>query len=255
MNNLSLKVRIQWSDEAISTSGKRCALVFVDTLRASTTIAVALYSGAEKVFPVKDEDSAMRMRKTVSSAVVAGERGGQPLTGFDTGNSPFYMDRHSRGKNVILSTGNTTAVIDRFVCDDVDLFAAAFVNAQATVNHLIKKKYDEIVFIAVGTYKWGDISYEHPKKTHEDYFAAAYMVRLIEKSTGVLFRSINMHRRFLDRIDHVVDELKVSEYASFLLKQNNSDNLKDITISFTVDTYPVVAQLQSSERFYFERVS
>lgn len=96
-------------------------VVVIDLLRASTSIIRGLRSGAERIIPVVDRETAIAMKREMEAAddpnasrtiVTAGERGGLKIDGFDLGNSPreFDSDRLT-GATVIMSTSNGTGAI------------------------------------------------------------------------------------------------------------------------------------------------
>ncbi|MCB1767489.1 MAG: 2-phosphosulfolactate phosphatase, partial [Candidatus Competibacteraceae bacterium] len=66
-----------------------CAIV-IDVLRATTTMATALESGAEAIQVFDDIDELFRVSKhwPAGQRLLAGERGGEKLEDFDLGNSP-----------------------------------------------------------------------------------------------------------------------------------------------------------------------
>lgn len=91
-----------------------CVAIVVDALRASTTIARALASGATRVHPTLtvDEARALRARPDLRGAVLGGERGGVRIDGFDLGNSPTeYTPERVGGRPVIFTTTNGTAAL------------------------------------------------------------------------------------------------------------------------------------------------
>ncbi|MEL6615446.1 MAG: 2-phosphosulfolactate phosphatase, partial [Bacteroidota bacterium] len=65
-------------------------VVMVDVLRASTSIATALASGARAVIPATDTGEAGRLAATLDPefSLLGGERDGKPVSGFGAGNSP-----------------------------------------------------------------------------------------------------------------------------------------------------------------------
>jgi 2-phosphosulfolactate phosphatase len=102
---------VQWrnlSRQLLEASA--CAVI--DVIRATSTIASALASGAEGVRAVADVGDAFALKAKNPSALLAGERGGQALPGFDLGNSPedFTPDR-AGGRLVILTTTNGTQAL------------------------------------------------------------------------------------------------------------------------------------------------
>lgn len=89
------------------------AVVVIDVLRASTTIIAALASGCRAVVPVRDVAEASRQAQGQRGGVLrAGERRGEPIEGFDLGNSPVEVTpERVRGKTVIFTTSNGTRAL------------------------------------------------------------------------------------------------------------------------------------------------
>ena len=87
-----------------------CAVI--DVIRATSTIVTALAHGASGVRPVAEVSDAFVLKALDPGALLAGERGGQALPGFDLGNSPedFTAERVS-GRQVILTTTNGTQAL------------------------------------------------------------------------------------------------------------------------------------------------
>lgn len=89
-------------------------VLVVDVLRASTTMITALGNGCAAIVPVGDaEEARVRARaEPEGTALIAGERRGEPLAGFDLGNSPREFTRERvGGKLVFLTTSNGTRAL------------------------------------------------------------------------------------------------------------------------------------------------
>lgn len=117
-------------------------VVVIDALRATSTIASALWAGVTAVLPVATVEQA-RARKA-PGVRIAGERGGDRLPGFDMGNSPVEI-RTAAGEEVVLTTTNGTLAV-HYVVEGAGLagpfpivYAAAFVNRQATCRALLER--------------------------------------------------------------------------------------------------------------------
>ncbi len=124
-----------------------CAIV-IDVLRATTTIATALKAGAEAIHAFKDLDTLLRIssRWPYKNRLLAGERGGQKLDGFDLGNSPFdYMTDAVTGKRIFMSTTNGTRALDRM--QSVSLLLTASLTNRAAVVRFLKKRQPHTVWI------------------------------------------------------------------------------------------------------------
>jgi 2-phosphosulfolactate phosphatase len=101
----------------------------IDVLRASTTMITALSNGAAAIVPVGDSAEARRLHAAAGDgALLAGERRGDTVPGFDLGNSPLEMTRaRVSGKTVIFTTSNGTRAL--LACR-----AAAIVGVVGVVN-------------------------------------------------------------------------------------------------------------------------
>jgi 2-phosphosulfolactate phosphatase len=71
-------------------------VVIIDVFRATSTIATALYNGAEKIIPVSRVDECIAIGKKLN-AVTAGERDGKIIEGLQHGNSPAEYYRENVG--------------------------------------------------------------------------------------------------------------------------------------------------------------
>ena len=85
----------------------------VDVLRASTTMIAALGNGCAGIVPVSDPDEAHRRALAIGAgALIAGERKGLMIDGFDLGNSPLEMTRERvSGKTLVFTTSNGTKAL------------------------------------------------------------------------------------------------------------------------------------------------
>jgi 2-phosphosulfolactate phosphatase len=87
-----------------------CAVI--DVIRATSTIVTALAHGARGVLPVASVDDAFAAKARDSKALLAGERGGLALPGFDLGNSPEdFTSERVQGRRIILTTTNGTQAL------------------------------------------------------------------------------------------------------------------------------------------------
>lgn len=129
-----------------------CAAIVVDVLRASSTIACAIQSGANQVIPAIDPGEAAEIagRLGIRDAVLGGERGGIKLPGFHLGNSPAEYTPESVGnKTVIFTTTNGTAAIHSVRNADLVLIGA-IINRTAVAKAALASGLD-IVIQCAGT--------------------------------------------------------------------------------------------------------
>jgi 2-phosphosulfolactate phosphatase len=114
------------------------ACVVIDVIRATSTIVTALAHGANGVQPIGSVGDAFVLKAQDPEALLAGERGGQAVPGFDLGNSPedFTAERVGE-KRIILTTTNGTQALA--ACAGArTVLAAAFLNLTAIAAHLRK---------------------------------------------------------------------------------------------------------------------
>ncbi len=86
-------------------------VVVCDVLRATTTICAALWHGATAVIAERSAETARRRAQTFEPdrVVLAGERRGLPIPGFNVGNSPLDMTpARVAGRTLVLTTTNGT---------------------------------------------------------------------------------------------------------------------------------------------------
>ena len=85
--------------------------IVVDVLRATSTIVQALDAGYRTVYCCAEVKEARALKEELGDAVLGGERGGNPLPGFDLGNSPLEYVSPQAEEVVITTTNGTRAVV------------------------------------------------------------------------------------------------------------------------------------------------
>jgi 2-phosphosulfolactate phosphatase len=88
----------------------RTTCVVFDVLRATSTITTALAHGVREIIPVCTVEEALALRAQHWDAVLAGERGGDPISGFDIGNSPLECIGLSAHRMIMTTTNGTIAL-------------------------------------------------------------------------------------------------------------------------------------------------
>lgn len=149
-------------------------VVIIDVLRATSTIAAALYNGAKCVIPVEKVDECIRIGKNTKDAITAGERDGRVADGLQYGNSPFeYPEEFISGKNLILTTTNGTRLLHMAAANGAkEIITGAFSNLGAVCEHLINKRKPVILACAA----WKD-----RVNIEDTLFAGAVVSRLLNE--------------------------------------------------------------------------
>ena len=107
--------------------------VVIDVLRASSTIVAALAAGAQAIYPVVSTEEAIKLATSLGreDALLAGERRGLKVEGFDLGNSPReFTPEAVGGKRVVMSTTNGTRALGA-VDGAEHVLVASFLNLSA----------------------------------------------------------------------------------------------------------------------------
>jgi len=113
-------------------------VVIIDVLRATSTIATALFNGAKYVVPVDNIPRCIELGKAMDS-ITAGERDGQIAEGLQYGNSPFeYPREFVAGKTLVLTTTNGTKLLHMALEKGADhIVTGSFPNLTAVCDYII----------------------------------------------------------------------------------------------------------------------
>lgn len=120
--------------------------IMVDMLRASTTITVAL-DKFSKVIPCSSPEEALKLKEK-NGGVIAGERGGAQIEGFDLGNSPTAIENFkSDEKILILTTSNGTRILENM---SSTVLVGSLINAEAVAEKSIELSNGHIDVVMAG---------------------------------------------------------------------------------------------------------
>jgi 2-phosphosulfolactate phosphatase len=128
-------------------------VVIIDVLRATSTIATALYNGASAVIPVASVQQCIELGKEVGG-ITAGERDGKVAEGLTYGNSPFEYPRDFiGGKILVLTTTNGTKLLHMALDSGApEIITGSFPNLSAVCDYLIRSDRN----VLLGCAAWKD---------------------------------------------------------------------------------------------------
>jgi len=128
-------------------------IVIIDVLRATSTIATALYNGAKCVIPVDSVSRCIELGKQIDG-ITAGERDGKIAEGLEHGNSPFeYPREFIEGKTLVLTTTNGTRLLHMALEKGAkEIVTGSFPNLSAVCDHLMEMKKN----VLLGCAAWKD---------------------------------------------------------------------------------------------------
>ena len=105
--------------------------------------------GVERFLPVETVEAARALKIQDPSLLLAGERGGLPLEGFDLGNSPAEF-KEIRGNSVVLTTTNGTVALHR-VRHAKRVYVGALLNLDSLAQVLDSEGATGILIVCSGT--------------------------------------------------------------------------------------------------------
>lgn len=128
-------------------------VVIIDVLRATSTIATALYNGASCVIPVASVPRCIEIGEEVGG-ITAGERDGKVADGLTYGNSPFeYPRAFIEDKILVLTTTNGTKLLHMALDRGApEIITGSFPNLSAVCEYLLASGKD----VLLGCSAWKD---------------------------------------------------------------------------------------------------
>jgi 2-phosphosulfolactate phosphatase len=215
-----------------------CAIA-IDVLRATSTIAAALDSGAEAIQAFSDMETLMQVSDKWSPELRlrGGERGGAKVAGCDLGNSPLdCTPAVVKGKRLFISTTNGTRTLQRVEGAKIVL-AAALINRQAIVDYVISQQPETVWMVGSG---WeGDYSLE------DTVCAGAIADRIITKlnvplaevtGNDELVASTALYRQWKDNL---LDLFYLSSHGQRLVRLECFEDLKFCATPDTLNIVPI----------------
>ena len=168
--------------------------IMVDALRASTTITFAL-NNFKRVIPCFTPEEALELKEKIGG-VLAGERNGKQIEGFELGNSPSVIKDFKTSQDTLIFTStNGTRILENMTSK---VLVGSLVNAEAVALKSIQLAQNHIDVVMAGVK--GEFAIE-------DFLAAG---------------------EILYWIDENLDDCELSEYAqSAISKTRDYKTLKD----------------------------
>lgn len=146
--NFIMNIEVCYTPQAYNLfHNPNAVVVIIDILRATSAITTAFYNGVAKMIPVATVEEARSYKE--KGYMVAAERNGEVLEGFDLGNSPFgYMNTRVKGKTIVITTTNGTQAIEA-ARQAQKIVIGSFLNLEVMIDFLRKEKKD-VLFVCAG---------------------------------------------------------------------------------------------------------
>lgn len=146
--------------------------VIIDVFRAFSVEAYLFSRGAKKIIPIGDADIAYKLKEENPDVILAGERGGKIMPGFDLANSPDDVEKlDAEGKIIVHTTSAGTQGIANATNAD-EILGASLVNAKATARYIARKNPENVSLVCMG------LAAIEP--TDEDTLCAEYIKAVLE---------------------------------------------------------------------------
>ena len=158
-------------------------VVIIDVLRATSTIATALFNGAKSVIPVDSVSRCIELGRQME-CYTAGERDGKIAEGLKYGNSPFeYPPEFIKGKILVLTTTNGTRLLHMALEKGAQtIITGSFPNLTSVTDYLVASKQRVILACAA----WKD------RLNMEDTLFAGAVINRVREHFTINCDSSNM---------------------------------------------------------------
>jgi 2-phosphosulfolactate phosphatase len=203
-----------------------CIVVVIDVLRATSTIATALYNGAKEVIPVDSVERCIQLGKELE-CITAGERDGQVAPGLQYGNSSFEYPKEFIGnKTLVLTTTNGTKLLHMALAKGAtEIITGSFLNLSSVCDHLVAMKKNVIL----GCAAWKD------KPNMEDTLFAGAVVSRVRDAFEINCDSSHMAKNLYHIASNDLYGFMKANDASHYHRLTNFGLEKDIRHCLTAD--------------------
>lgn len=208
-------------------------VVVIDVLRATSTIATALYNGAKEVIPVDSVERCIQLGKELA-CITAGERDGQVAPGLQYGNSSFeYPRKFIEGKTLVLTTTNGTKLLHMALAKGAkEIITGSFLNLSVVCDHLIAMKKNVIL----GCAAWKD------RVNMEDTMFAGAVVEQVKEHFDINCDSSQIAATLYKKARKDMYEFMKKHEASHYHRLTNFGLEKDIRHCLTPNLAPVLPE-------------
>ncbi|MET3113406.1 2-phosphosulfolactate phosphatase [Pedobacter sp. CG_S7] len=122
-------------------------VVVIDILRATSSMVYGIHNGAKAIIPVSQVEDCLNFKGL--NYLLAAERNGEVVEGYDFGNSPFsYTTEKVQGKTIVLTTTNGTKALHMARSRAHQVVIGSFLNLDILCNWLISQDQDVLLLCA-----------------------------------------------------------------------------------------------------------
>lgn len=206
-------------------------VVIIDVLRATSTIATALYNGAKCVIPVDSVAKCIELGRQIDG-ITAGERDGKIAEGLEYGNSPFeYPREFVGGKTLVLTTTNGTKLLHMALDRGAgQIITGSFPNLSAVCQYLLSQNQP----VVLGCAAWKD------RVNIEDLLFAGAVINQVKEHFYINCDSSQIAETLFLNAKNDLYEFMKSKNASHYHRLSGYGLEKDIRYCLTPDVAPIL---------------
>ncbi len=216
-------------------------VVIIDIFRATSSICYGIENGAEAIIPVAEVEECIAYRSSNPGYLLAAERDGRVVEGFDFGNSPFsYTTEKVSGKTIVLTTTNGTQAL-HLSRKAKKVVIGSFLNLTSLCNWL-KTQNENVLLVCAG--------WKNNFNLEDTLFAGAAVEQL--KSAGFKLDDAAIAANDLYQTGK-------NDINAYLKKTSHSERLKalgieaDIAFCLNVDTTTAIPVLDGERLVKLEQ--
>jgi 2-phosphosulfolactate phosphatase len=220
-------------------------VVIIDVLRATSTIAAAMYNGAKCVIPVDSVSRCIELGKQIHG-ITAGERDGKVAEGLVHGNSPFeYPREFIEGKTLVLTTTNGTRLLQMALDKGAkEIITGSFPNLSSVCDHLVQMRQN----VVLGCAAWKD------KVNMEDMLFAGAVISRIRHHFTINCDSSHLAETIYKKAEKDLFGFMKKNDASHYHRLMGFGLEKDIRYCLTADVANVLPVYEDGKLVVKERV-
>ena len=208
--------------------------VVIDVFRAFSLECYLFSRGVQKIYAVGREETAWEMKRKHPDYLMAGERGGVILPGFDYGNSPSQTE-HADFQNKILihtTSAGTQGLVHTCAAGAGEILTGSMVNASAIASYIKEKNPAQVSLVCMGN--------SGIAPAPEDELCARYIRSIL------IGEPIEMGPEILS----LVNEPSVAKF--FDIKWKNVFPVKDLIMCLEYDRFPFILKADQVSEDIFE---
>ncbi len=126
--------------------------VVIDVFRAFSLECYLFSRGVQKIYAVGREETAWELKRQHPEYLMAGERGGVILPGFDYGNSPSQTENADFQNKVLIHTtsAGTQGLVHSCAAGAGEILTGSLVNASAIAAYIINRDPQQVSLVCMG---------------------------------------------------------------------------------------------------------